>query len=344
MEPVSSLEIIDSREVPGAKKFTMYMIRITGPVRSWTIEKRYSEMNLLHEQLNKIKPIPYPFPPKIVFLNQKDKENRKSQLESYLNSLLKSKDPIWRRSKLWNDFFDIPDQNTNSSYIRRPSVGLDSSKWLVEYESLIGFVYEIRAQRNERDQLISKGNSTAAQNSSFQMRKGIKLAKEKLDQLDNALDTLRLTPGESNRRKSILKTCSTEIEDLERESVMKVFESSKGIPMATASTDKKLLFDGSAGSFSRRAGIPSQIAETEKTRMLENEQLLDLQNKQMKQQDAIIGVISNVVKRQKEIGIAIGDELDAHVNLLDQVRDKVEVVEENMKSGQKKMNRMIDKS
>ena len=338
VEPITKLEITNVKTIPGKTNYTVYQIKVYGPVRSWEVDRRYSEFNSLNRDLNKMKQIPLAFPPKIIFPQEEDIKKRKIQLESYLIAILNHHDSVWRRSKEWKQFLDIP-ENPIVDYGKNQIKSFDPTKWLQEHESLVGFVYEIRSQKNARDHLVSRGNTSGAQNSNFQMRKGIKIAKEKLDLLTNSLDNGNIAPGELQRRKDLLANTANDLIQLEKQNVVRANDPSK-----EKSTEKNKLFEIPVGSFTRKAGIPTRIMETEQTRMLDNQQLLTMQDDQMKKQDEIITTITNVVKRQREIGMAISDELDAHANLLDQVKDKIEVVGSNMKAGEKKMKRIIDKS
>ncbi|KAF9974554.1 hypothetical protein BGZ73_002038 [Actinomortierella ambigua] len=59
------------------------------------------------------------------------------------------------------------------------------------------------------------------------------------------------------------------------------------------------------------------VNETAQTRGLDNEGLLMLQKEQMRQQDDHIEQFSAILQRQKHIGLAIGQELDNQIQLLD---------------------------
>ncbi|KAG0231748.1 hypothetical protein BGW41_002100 [Actinomortierella wolfii] len=74
-----------------------------------------------------------------------------------------------------------------------------------------------------------------------------------------------------------------------------------------------------ASSTSRRVfgRIQNIVNETAQTRGLDNEGLLLLQKEQMRQQDEHIEQFSAILQRQKHIGLAIGQELDNQIQLLD---------------------------
>ncbi|KAF9432996.1 hypothetical protein BGZ76_010022 [Entomortierella beljakovae] len=65
--------------------------------------------------------------------------------------------------------------------------------------------------------------------------------------------------------------------------------------------------------------VQNLTQETSETRGLDNEGLLMLQQEQMKNQDSHIEQFSSILQRQKHIGLAIGQELDNQIQLLDEL-------------------------
>ncbi|KAF8944841.1 hypothetical protein BGZ47_003642 [Haplosporangium gracile] len=65
--------------------------------------------------------------------------------------------------------------------------------------------------------------------------------------------------------------------------------------------------------------VQTLVQETSQTRGLDNEGLLLLQQEQMKQQDDHIEQFNAILQRQKHIGLAIGQELDNQIQLLDEL-------------------------
>ncbi|KAG0210889.1 hypothetical protein BGX33_004619 [Mortierella sp. NVP41] len=65
--------------------------------------------------------------------------------------------------------------------------------------------------------------------------------------------------------------------------------------------------------------VQTLTQETSQTRGLDNEGLLLLQQEQMKQQDDHIETFTAILQRQKHIGLAIGQELDNQIQLLDEL-------------------------
>lgn len=103
-----------------SKSYIVYGVNIHGPVRSWTVWKRYSDFNLLHTDLMRQVPSstpPKPLPPKkslFAWTTYDDPnliEERQLGLETYLQAILKSKDDRWRTSRAWKTFLELGDQH-----------------------------------------------------------------------------------------------------------------------------------------------------------------------------------------------------------------------------------------
>lgn len=74
----------------------------------------------------------------------------------------------------------------------------------------------------------------------------------------------------------------------------------------------------------RVLGAP--LPETERTRELDNEGVLQLQRDVMSEQDAEVEALAQIVRRQKEMGLAINDEVNRHIDMLDRLNEDVDVV------------------
>jgi regulator of vacuolar morphogenesis len=70
---------------------------------------------------------------------------------------------------------------------------------------------------------------------------------------------------------------------------------------------------------------------------------LTLQKKTMSQQDESLDVLADIIKRQKEIGMTIGNELDLQNQLLGEVNDDVTRVGDRMAIAGKKLDRVARK-
>jgi regulator of vacuolar morphogenesis len=78
--------------------------------------------------------------------------------------------------------------------------------------------------------------------------------------------------------------------------------------------------------------------ETEITRTLDNAGLVQLQQNTMNEQDEALDMLSTIIRRQQQIGIAIGNELDLQNRLLEDLDEGVDRVAENLKGAGKKLD------
>jgi regulator of vacuolar morphogenesis len=113
-------------------------------------------------------------------------------------------------------------------------------------------------------------------------------------------------------------------------------------PTADSSTsfaaDRASLLKTSASSSSRRK---FGVQETDETRPLNDKQVLQLQRDMMDQQDEALESLSSVIQRQKQIGLAINQELEYQNQMLGDLDDTLTRVQSNLKTGDKKLNRIL---
>ena len=147
-----------------------------------------------------------------------------------------------------------------------------------------------------------------------------------------------MSQGEVQRRWDMLSNLTKEHDELK-----KAISIPSNITDSSFSADRaSLLSLGNSKSTSssgrRKFGV---VQETDETRPLDNSQLLSLQNDLMNQQDDALLALSSVIQRQKQIGLAIGQELDHHNVLLENVDESLTRVQNNLKSGDKKLKKIL---
>ncbi|KAJ3326137.1 hypothetical protein HDV06_000013 [Boothiomyces sp. JEL0866] len=331
-EPISSIEIQETRELLKPKKHTVYIISIRGPVKSWTVTKRYSEFDELHKKLLEIQTPPCELPKKTLmnFTNEVIKE-RQEGLAVYLQTLLYSKDTTWRRSKPWQEFLGLPD-TTVVNQINLLSVNqIEPAKWIQEYESLVSFISEIRTFLVNKERYVKGGDTSAAQANKIQAMKGLRQVEEIVGNLEASLKDPAtknsLSAGEISRRFDLLNNIKATAKQIQSES------SSVPAPNVEISQPST-----QSPRSTRKFGVAQ---ETERTRNLDNQDLLQLQSQEMKMQDNQLDSLAQIIKRQKEIGLTISNELDAQNAMLEQVDEGVSRVETTMKTADKKLNRIL---
>lgn len=214
---------------------------------------------------------------------------------------------------------------------------------------------QIRSVLNERDRFASQGDSSSAHSKKFQARKAIKQAQESLQKLDEHLGLGReaggVAAGELERRRDLLRGVASDLEELE--GLARTLSTLPGTVTVSASanisTSKAQLFEGSGGVGQSLSSAPASSsrrvfgkpAETERTRMLDNNGLLRLQELEMKAQDHVVESLGKVVERQKEIGLVISRELDQQNLMLEGIEEQANRVQNNLKTADKKAKRIL---
>ncbi|KAF8271382.1 hypothetical protein EI94DRAFT_1720488 [Lactarius quietus] len=109
-----------------------------------------------------------------------------------------------------------------------------------------------------------------------------------------------------------------------------------------ADSDRAALFSGATLSkpIARVFGAPQPPKETEQTRPLDNQGLLQLQQVSMERQDTQLEQLTSILQRQKQLGIAINNELVQHMELLDGLSDDMDRVGGKLTAAKKQLNRL----
>jgi regulator of vacuolar morphogenesis len=372
MEPITSISIpITSSIASIVRPVILYHISVAySNGTTVTICKRYSELyefhlNLIKEVLND--QVPVPFPPKsfLPVLDTIAIMDRQNKLQNYFSGLLYSKDCRWRRSSSWIQFLNIPKEcivsesqhdKYNLIHPSNPdSVPLDMNSWIAEYSKSADLVISIREAIVERDKYAGSSSGVAAsQVAANNAKKSVRILKQYFERLQEALErhstdktwvqswiddqtfggsfsssSQNVGEGELARRRDLLKNMKNDIDALEHK-----LESASTASSFAVQRDE--LLTGSR----RKFGVAQ---ETDKTRPLNESQLLSLQSQIMNQQDEALDALSGVIKRQKQIGMAINQELDYHNQLLDDLEDGVNRTKSGLKAGDKKLNRILKK-
>ncbi|KAJ1978302.1 hypothetical protein H4R34_003254 [Dimargaris verticillata] len=97
------------------------------------------------------------------------------------------------------------------------------------------------------------------------------------------------------------------------------------------------IFGKAAQLASSRSAKPQ---ETEETKAYSNTDLLTLQTERMKSQDDQVLQFSSILRRQREVGLAIGQELDIHNQLLGEFSEDLDRTGNKLNNARKQLNRI----
>lgn len=151
--------------------------------------------------------------------------------------------------------------------------------------------------------------------------------------------------GELRRRRDLLASARVEKDGLEKLSVSLAVKSQggaesngAGAPVATQRDKSALFGPGVARPSGRVLGVP--VPETDKTRELDNEGVLQLQKQIMRDQDLDVGELAKIVRRQKDMGIAINEELEDQIRMLERVDEDVDRVKGKIDIAKKRIGKI----
>lgn len=322
---------------------TLYQILVKTPNKSFKIPKRYSDFAALKEELESLysDQIPYPFPKK-TFLrktinNERLAEERREQLERFLQDVVNDQINIkWRRSLPFREFLSLPPgafSTVNESTKEKIDTAwtlssINNDEPITDITTWIDTVRETKLVLQDARSKIFINPAEA--------RKKLILGRLKFDGLSKGLDVnasqSSIGEGEVQRRRELLHSLKREHEDLEQ-LLSNVSSNPEGLDYrAPISKTKNKLFKG------RVLGQPQ---ETDRTRGVENQQLLQMQRDDMKDQDKELEHLSAVINRQKELGIAINEELALQNELLDELDTEVDRTTAKLKYADKKIGKIL---
>ncbi|PHH55464.1 hypothetical protein CFIMG_007288RA00001 [Ceratocystis fimbriata CBS 114723] len=332
---------------PDAKPYTLYNITLRLPLRSFVVQKRYSDFAALQTALATAvgTPPPSPLPGKSWIKSTVSSpeltETRRAALETYLRAIAESPDRRWRETSAWRSFLNLPSTSAPSSSVSAggliknvAGVGAqDPSTWLDMHREMKMLLQEARNCLSRRDAAVDANNTAATVEAGTGAKRALSKANGLLHTLSEGLSVIqergRLGDGELRRRRDLLMSAKVEREGLEKLSNTISSTPSLARTGAASSSDKMALFGPTSSlAITPRSGrvIGAPVAETDQTRELDNTGVLQLQQQMMQSQDQSLDQLAAIVRRQKDMGLAIKDEVERHVEMLDRVNEDVDRV------------------
>lgn len=339
-----------------AKPYTIYNITLRLPLRSFTVQKRYSDFVVLHKLLAEQAGAapPTPLPSKSWFARTVSSpaltEERRRNLETYLRSINEADDPAWRKTTAWRTFLDLPSPVGNQGagkadtlHAARSGPGgagapiTDPIVWLDCHRQLKAQLHDARLSLTTRDQASTPQKQheagVAAKSSLIKAGTLVAALEEGLDNIQKS-NTQKLGEGEVRRRKDLITAAKKDREGLEN--LLHAMAQKEKLDTTVASMqDKQHLIGPKPKPGGRILG-----RETAETRELDNEGVLQLQKQKIAEQDQDVEELRKIVQRQKELGVAINQELQVQNEMLRRVDEDVDRVEGKITIAKKRVGKI----
>ncbi|KAK7990323.1 v-SNARE protein [Apiospora arundinis] len=327
--PTTSLSKTDD----GSKPYTLYNITLRLPLRTYVVQKRYSDFANLHQAIQKHvgAPPPAPLPAKSWFKSTISSpeltEDRRRGLETYLRSIAESPDRRWRDTPAWRTFLNLPGINTsagNSAASVRAGAGFgipnrdaarnagaqDPGTWLDLHKEMKAELQEARRCLARRDGATD--NATALEAGAAAKRSLVKAGSYLTslgDGLRNIAESKRLGDGEIRRRKDLL-----------------------------AAARAALLGGDRPRASGRVLGAP--LPESDRTRELDNQGVVQLQRQMMQEQDQDVESLTKIVQRQREMAEEINSEVTRQNEMLEALDDDVSRLDKKTNIAKKRVKNL----
>ncbi|KAI1201173.1 Phox homologous domain-containing protein [Nemania serpens] len=329
-----------------SKPYTLYNITLRLPLRTYVVQKRYSEFAALNGTLTGLVGVapPAPLPPKSWFKSTLSSpeltEDRRRRLESYLRAIAESPDRRWRDTSAWRTFLNLPGLNSagNSAASLRGGYGIpnrdaanqaaaqDPGTWLDLHAEMRRDFQEARRCLARRD---AATENSAALEAASAAKKALVKAGGLLGCLRDGLKAMeaarRLGDGEIRRRKDLLAAARVDREDLDKLSSA-ISATAKALGKGAPKAADKAALVGTAASKARGRVLGAPLPETEQTRELDNQGVAQLQRQLMRDQDEDVASLTNVVRRQREMAVAIHQEVEEQTKMLDHVNSHADLL------------------
>ncbi|PSR75540.1 hypothetical protein BD289DRAFT_447538 [Coniella lustricola] len=250
----------------------------------------------------------------------------------------------------------LPAINTRDNNLIAAS---DPRTWTDLQREMKGNLSEARQQLAKRDATIESvlGNngatSTQALEAGAAAKKALIRASNLIRALDDGLKNMaeqrKLAEGELLRRRNVVAVAKQERDGLEKVNASIPGVAGHGHHGAgngngrngpVASSDKALLLarSGTGGSVRRVLGAP--LPETERTRELDNSGVLQLQRDQIADQDQDVDQLAKIIRRQKEMGLAIQQEVEEQNAMLDDMDGNATRLQAKINVGNRKVGKI----
>jgi regulator of vacuolar morphogenesis len=304
-------------------------------------------------------------------------EKRRAGLEAYLRAIESAEDARWRVSKAYKQFLELGERDGSNGKKATGFPGSqfgkdrvrDSSDWLDKHSELKSNLQDARRWLTKREQATA---ATAQHEAAANAKKSLVRAGLLISALDEGLSRLggsnktsddwsssNLGDGEIRRRKDMISGLRKERDGLDsvlNSMAVKAAISGSGSAStpstsnaAVTESQKAGLFKGASSassashtksSNSRRVLGAAPAQETDKTRELGNDGVLQLQQQIIREQDEDLVDLTTVVRRMKEMGVQINTEIVEQNALLGLFEEDVERVDGKIRIAKKRVDKI----
>lgn len=364
MAPQVEISIPNTTISTATKPYTIYNITLRLPLRSYTVQKRYSDFLNLHsgltEQVGAVPPAQ--LPAKSWFSRTVNSpeltEDRRVSLENYLQTINTNSDSRWRNTSVWRAFLNLPSSFTNQStakpnassnlhsILSGPGGGgapiTDPIVWLDCHRDLKTQLHAARLNLTNRDQASTPQKqheaSAAAKSSLVKAGSMISALEQGLENIQKVATEgwggQKLGDGEIRRRKDLIASARKDKEGLE--DLVSAMATKSRLDNAVATMQDKTTLVAT-----RKPGTGRVLGrETGETRELGNQGVLQLQQQKMKDQDQDVDEIRKIVQRQRELGERINEELEVQNDILRMVDEDVDRVKSKIDIAKKRVSKI----
>lgn len=187
--------------------------------------------------------------------------------------------------------------------------------------------------QDARTKTFNSGNIISA-------KKSLKIGESNLGLLRSYLtDGKDLGYGEILKRKEMVLSLSKEFNDLNKMITDMTFKEASSKPMSQEGSSSLFSTNMSNGTSSRRTfGKPT---ETEETKRYDNKDLFQLQKDKMQSQDQDLEALREIIIRQKQIGVAVNDELTIQNEILNGLGQHVDESTNKLNSAKSKVKKFL---
>jgi len=203
---------------------------------------------------------------------------------------------------------------------------LDTDAWLKEFDNCKELTQDIVQLVQERNLNYPDGGPDASRMTAAARRKlgSLGTSLEQLFKWLDSPDAATLSEQERFRRQDLLHGLKSRREQIQQSLKRSQHESNRSALLS---------------------GVQSPgPKETEVTAELDNKGLLQLQTQVMKQQDQELEQMEKTVISTKHIALTIGEEVDLHTRLLDDLDDGVDVTHSRLRAATKRVRHVIKHS